>query len=69
MDNKYDSISCRIQRKIDKEDKLEPTRIVKALYVSQDNFKANSEELSSQTKIIRFKFEKLNEGNLYSTNN
>lgn len=59
--NQYDSLSIRIWRSIEKEDK-QKERLAKAMVVTEEDYHENYEELSQLTKIIQFKGTRLNEG-------
>ena len=60
--NQYDSGQVRIWRKVDKKDKTD-ARLSEALLVGEDMFMKQYEEIDNLTKKIRFKANRLNQGN------
>lgn len=62
MENQYDSLSFRIWRSIEKEDKTK-FRLAQALIVKEDEYHENYDEINDLTKIVTLKSQKLNDGN------
>lgn len=62
--NQYDSLQVRIWRKVDKKDKTD-TRLADALLVSEEAFLKQYDEIDNQSKKIRFRASRLNDGKKY----
>jgi hypothetical protein len=56
-------VQARIWRKVDRKDKTEG-RLAEALLMSEEQYLKEYEELDSLTKVIRLKYNRLNQGKL-----